>query len=215
MSDIPRKRQTKKPDIENKKPRKAKAPHAPGKKDPKETQFKKGNKVWQMREFPGRKTAHENAEALWEDAVKYFEWAINNPLDNYVIQAGKRIFAPSIRAFTLYDLCHHMGRGGTYLNDIEDRVIGKTDPNKEGYSKKEADFSHIVKVIREVIYNQKYQGAAAGHFKENLIARDIGLHESVNNKLYSGNDEPLKSQISIIQLPDNGRPVNIPGITKE
>lgn len=209
MSDIPRKRQTKKPDLKKEDKPKRK-PHS--------GDFKPGNQIWMQAKLmgkSGRKRIHETASDLFDEAMEYFEWSENNPIQNYIISAGKRILSPLRRPFTLHGLCVYMGVNTRYITDIEERALGKTDPTKPDYSERESDFSQVCFHIREIIYQQKYEGAAVGQFKENLIARDIGLHESVNNKLYSGNDEPLKSQISIIQLPDNGRPVNIPGITKE
>lgn len=198
MNDNTRKKQTKKPDINR---------EADGK-------FKQGNTIWMKAGYPGRPRKFETAEELWIEANKYFEWAVKTPIDDYVIQGGKRIKAPKTRPFTIIELCHFMNCSGQYLNEVENRTLGKTDPLKADYDEKEAEFSVVVKHMKDIVFNQKYQGAAIGMFKENLIARDIGLHESVNNKLYSGNDEPLKSQISIIQLPDNGRPVKIPGSTE-
>ena len=41
--------------------------------------------------------------------------------------------------------------------------------------------------MKEIIYNQKYSGAAAGFFNANIIARDLGLA----NKIAGDKDNPL------------------------
>lgn len=177
------------------------------KKPEREHKFKIGNQYWKNAINPGRKKNHETPIELLEAAYEYFTWAETTPIMESVVSAGKVIKIPKRRPFTLYGLCIHMGVNSRYITDIEDRCIGKTDPTIEDYDQSCYEFSQVVTHIREVIYNQKYEGAAVGHFKEGLIARDLGIHENINNKLYSGNDEPLKSQIHIFQIPDNNRPV--------
>jgi len=43
------------------------------------------------------------------------------------------------------------------------------------------DFLHILSRIDNIIYTQKFEGAAVGAFNANLIARDLGLTEKTDN----------------------------------
>jgi hypothetical protein len=55
-----------------------------------------------------------------------------------------------------------------YFNDFEAGI-------KETKSEINKDFSKVLTHVREVIYNQKFTGAAAGFLNPNIIARDLGL----------------------------------------
>jgi hypothetical protein len=54
--------------------------------------------------------------------------------------------------------------------------------NFEQNNKDSKDFMPIITRIKEIIYNQKFSGAAAGFFNANIIARDLGLSDKVNNE---------------------------------
>lgn len=42
------------------------------------------------------------------------------------------------------------------------------------------DFFGVVRAIRRMIRSQKFEGAAVGVFNSNIIARDLGLTEKIN-----------------------------------
>ena len=52
-------------------------------------EFKKGNQLWRNvdPENIGRKPKFENASALWNNALKYFDYCDNNPIE--VIETKK------------------------------------------------------------------------------------------------------------------------------
>lgn len=58
-----------------------------------------------------------------------------------------------------------------YFNDFESSVKNKKDELSQ-------DFSRIITHVRQIIYRQKFEGAAAGFLNPNIIARDLGLSES-------------------------------------
>ena len=55
---------------------------------------------------------------------------------------------------------------------------------------KSDDLSDISTRIRQIIRNQKFEGAASGFFNANIIARDLGLKEHTDNK--NENNEKVK-----------------------
>ena len=132
----------------------------------------KGNQFWKLRSSHGRKKLFESPELLWEAACEYFQWCIDNPLveeklfhSNGVIIKGKE---NKMRPFTLIGVCHYCDCNKGYFNDFESALKeDKTNLNK--------DFSVVITRIREVIYKQKFEGAAAGFLNPNIIARDLGL----------------------------------------
>ena len=47
--------------------------------------------------------------------------------------------------------------------------------------RKRPEFSGVIRAIDESIKNQKFEGAAAGFFNSNIIARDLGLKDKIES----------------------------------
>lgn len=151
----------------------------------------KGNRFWELRSKHGRDKLFETPELMWEAACEYFKWCQNNPFME-VQQAkvnpvpikdektGKYSWPPNLielpkmRPFTLHGLCLYMDCGTAYFRNFksEERAHG------EG-------FKSVIAKIEEVIYNQKFSGAASGFFNSNIIARDLGLKDSIEQDITS------------------------------
>jgi len=144
----------------------------------------KGNEFWKLRSKHGRDKLFETPELLWEAACEYFQWCEDNPLMS-AEQArsagkpikdkdGKDVFPdpiieiPKMRAFTIQGLCLYLDVNTVYFNQFEKAVCDKSDEISK-------DFSQICSRIRDVIYQQKFTGAAAGFLNHNIIARELGL----------------------------------------
>lgn len=123
----------------------------------------KGNRFWEMRSSHGRNPKFENPTQLWGAATEYFEWVEDNPLEEEkVFHAQGMITKASItkmRAMTITGLCLFMG--------IDEQTLSN-------YEKKE-DFFGVVTRIKNVIYEQKFTGAAADLLNPNIISRELGL----------------------------------------
>ncbi|MBE99331.1 DNA-packaging protein [Flavobacterium coralii] len=133
-----------------------------------------GNQFWKLRSKHGRDKLFSTPELLWDAACEYFEWCDNNPLteDNIeVIRVNgigdeiKRVPKYKMRPYTLNGLCIYLDCCTEYFRKFEDN-------NKDS-----KDFITVITRIREIIYEQKFSGAAAGFFNANIIARDLGLSE--------------------------------------
>jgi len=134
----------------------------------------KGNQFWLQRSKHGRDKLFETPELMLEAATEYFQWCVDNPwIKNEAIKGGERagelISIPIARPFTMEGLCNYLGCNKVYFNHFETALKDKPDTeiNK--------DFSKVITHIREVIYQQKFEGAAVGAFNANIIARDLGL----------------------------------------
>lgn len=125
----------------------------------------KGNRFWEARSSHGRNPKFESPEALWAACCEYFEWADDNPLweGKVFSYQGEIIKAnvPKMRAMTISGLC-------TFL-DITRQTWG-TFRSMEG-------FSDVTSRAEDIIYDQKFSGAAADLLNANIIARDLGLKE--------------------------------------
>lgn len=131
----------------------------------------KGNEYYKLRSKDGRDRIFEKPEELANACNEYFEWAINNPLKESQAFAyqGQVTLAevPKMRPFTLEGLCNFI--------DIAVNTF------KE-YEKKE-DFLTVTTRARQIIYNQKFEGAASGFLNANIIARDLGLSDKQDHNV--------------------------------
>ena len=134
----------------------------------------KNNQFWKARSKHGRDKIFKTPEDLWNAAEEYFQWIEDNPLkEGKIFQYQGEIVNGSItkmRAMTITGLC---------------RFLHITFPTWEEYKKLD-DFSYITHEIEEVIRDQKFSGAAADLLNANIIARDLGLRDGVDNK-HTGN----------------------------
>jgi hypothetical protein len=164
----------------------------------------KGNQFWKLRSKHGRDKLFETPALLWEAACEYFEWCEANPLME-VEQAktpakaakddkGNLYFPPNIielpkmRAFTIRGLCLYLNANEFFFNGFESDMKGKVDDLS-------IDFYQICTRIRDIIYQQKFVGAAAGFLNPNMICRDLGLSD--RNVLAGDKDNPIETKFDI------------------
>jgi len=128
----------------------------------------KGNRFWEARSTHGRKPLFDMPEILWDASVEYFNWVESNPLyESKVVSYqgdNELIPVPLMRAMTVEGLCLFL--------DIDQQTLSN-------YQDKE-DFFGVVASIKNVIRQQKFEGASAGLLNSNIIARDLGLKDSTD-----------------------------------
>ena len=132
--------------------------------------FEQENYLWRMRSKHGRNYFFKTPEALWEAACGYFQWCDEHSVFQIVKgHTSQPVLAlPKLRAYTLKGLCVYLGCGSKYFNHFEAQLAGKTDEVSE-------EFMHIISLIRDVIFEQKFTGAAAGELNPGIIARELNL----------------------------------------
>lgn len=165
-----------------------------------------GNQFWKLRSKHGRDRLFETPELLWEACAEYFETCDDNPfikqeaktvnVGNYqseIAIADMRVMRP----YTIQGLCRYLNANTQYFNQFEESVKDKEDERSKG-------FSLILTRVREIIYEQKYSGAASGFFNANIIARDLGLSDKKDIK-HEGIPAPPPIQTTgpIKELPDS------------
>lgn len=152
-----------------------------------------GNKFWQNRTRHGREKVFASAELMWAAAEEYFEWCDDNPwMKSEAIKSGDKagtlMQIPTQRPYTLSGLCVYLGCNEAYFRTFKAQL-------PEG----EQDYNTVIGNIEQVIYTQKFEGAAVGAFNANIIARDLGLKEKQEI------DHTSKGESIQFYLPDNGR----------
>ncbi len=147
----------------------------------------KKNKYWQLRKNFRGKPPKYTPKKLWDKFVEYCEWIDSNPFKEAVLvqkgitvkdDAGKEkttysVGLPKMRPYTLSGFY-------VYANISNDTFYQ--------YEKKE-EYADITTRIRDIVYTQKFEGAASGFFNSNIIARDLGLADKQENKIIP--EQPL------------------------
>lgn len=168
-------------------------------KNIKEGDKRLGNQFWKLRSKHGRHKLFETPELMWEAACEYFEWVDANPLISVEYDKLKvngkgdeliMIDVPKKRPYTIMALCIYLDCNTKYFNDFKDAI-------KDSSKKIDIGFSEVITRIEEIIQNQKFEGAAAGFFNPNIIARDLGL---IDRKDIKSDDKPLNE--AKVVLPD-------------
>ena len=123
-----------------------------------------GNSWWQLRATSGRKKTFESPEQLWISCQEYFKATEKRKWLRTDFK-GKEVQEDLIPTDTPFTLT------GRYIFlEIDENTwqrYRKEDPYKE--------FWAVVKIVDQIIYNQKFEGAAVGVYNSNIIARDLGL----------------------------------------
>lgn len=131
----------------------------------------KGNQFWKLRSKHGRDKLFNSPELLWEAACEYFDWIDNNPLieTDYRGKDAYAVEIPRKRPYTIIGLCLYLDASQQYWKEFRSNCR-ETAKN----------YLPVITRIEEIIYNQKFEGASAGFFNANIIARDLGLKEKTD-----------------------------------
>lgn len=153
-----------------------------------------GNRFWELRSKHGRKKLFETPDLLWEAAIEYFEWCEENPLPeekvfNYQGEITRTTIA-KMRAMTLSGLCLYLGCNEAYFRTFKSQL-----PDNE------EDFNAVVSKIETVIYNQKFQGAAADLLNANIVSMELGLRQKIDNTLSNPDGTAIAPQINVFTTP--------------
>ena len=148
-------------------------------------QFQAGNQFWKMRETHGRNPIFETPEQLWVAACEYFQWVEDNPLyEEKIFHSQGMITKDTVtkmRAMTISGLCIFLGI---------DRTTWENYRNNP-------DFFRIIKEVEEIIYNQKFTGAASDLLNANIIARELGLADKQQNEHTGADGKPIAHSVEI------------------
>ena len=135
-------------------------------------QFTHGNQLWRRVKNPGRPPKFPYAMTLWNSCVEYFEHEIQG---TYVAEKpgatdeeGNVKLVLRRRPFSQRNLCTYLGiHIDTWLD----------------WKKSRPDFSGVIAMVEQIIFQDKYDGAAIGVFSERLMSRDLGLIDKSETKV--------------------------------
>lgn len=141
-----------------------------------------GNEFWKLGGHPGRPKLY-TPETLWEKAEDYFEWSQENPLnESKPFGTGYAAIVPHPRPFT--------ETGFRIFANISNATWQNYCNGSEEYK----DFLLVTTRIKEIIFTQKFEGAATGFYNANIIARDLGLTDKSD---ITSNGEAIKITLDL------------------
>jgi hypothetical protein len=154
------------------------------------TENKSNHDYWQSRKKIGRPKKIKSPKMLWDLACDYFSQVSNNPIvASFTVHggemAGKSFPSRRIRPFSWQGLDDYLFELGVIVR-LEDYKS-----NKDG---RYNEFADIITRVGNIIYNQKFEGAAVGLFKENIISRELGLVDKSSTELRV--EQPLFPDVS-------------------
>lgn len=138
----------------------------------------KGNNYWEFRSKDGKEPKY-TPKLLWEKAVEYFQWVKDNPLfESVLVAKGIVVNKGKKNEETIYSTALPKMRAMTQKAFQIFADISHT--TWDNYCDKQ-DYVAITTRIGDIIYSQKFEGAAATLLNPNLIARELGLKEYTDN----------------------------------
>lgn len=145
-----------------------------------------GNQFWKARAKHGRDKIFSTSDCLWSSCVEYFQWVEDNPLlEQKIFHANGQITKDTVskmRAMTLTGLRLFLGIDAqTWLN-----------------YKELDDFIEVITRAEEIIYEQKFTGAAADMLNPNIIARDLGLADKKDLQSTDGSMTPKTVDAALV-----------------
>lgn len=132
-----------------------------------------------------RPTIYLQPSEFMKAVVDYFKWCEEHPLlEEQVFQYKGCIVRADkgkMRPFTKQGLA-------TYLGIPVSRL--------DGYKKRGGEWAETVEIIEQVMYDQKFSGAAAGLLNAGIITRDLGLTDKQETTLAgAAGGEPITFNI--------------------
>lgn len=132
-----------------------------------------GNQFWKLRSKHGRDLIFSSPTILWEACIEYFEatdqrkWVKKDWVGKDAIEVDRETSAP----YTL---------SGLYV------FLDITPQTWKDYRTRQ-DFIEVVTRVEQIMYTQKFEGAAVGAYNPSIIARDLQLRDNVDVKSESVN----------------------------
>lgn len=139
---------------------------------------------WKQRySSAGRPRAFKTAKQLWEAACAYFEATDKRKWikTEFNGKDATECHIPIETPYTISGFCIFIGRSRNWWNEIKKNE--NLDP----------EYLEVLARIEDIMFTQKFEGAAVGAFTANIISRDLGLLDR--------SEHILKNEVPL--FPDN------------
>lgn len=161
--------------------------------------MKKGEPgYWAWRKNVGRKKAIRTPQKMWTLACEYFEETDANPfMKNEAIKSGELagtvMQVPTIRPYSWEGFSDYLLSQGI-AGDVDNYRI-----NRDG---RYSEFTGVMREIKAVMFQQKFDGAAVGAFNSNVIVRDLHL---VEKKELEHKHGPSEDYLAALKIASKGK----------
>ena len=139
---------------------------------------------WKLRSKHGRDRLFSTPEDLLQAACEYFSSCDNRPWykEDFIksgVTAGDKVKLNTATPYTLSGLCLYLNASRSWWNAFKERLGEDKKELNDGASK--ADFLEVITRIDDIIYTQKFEGAAVGAFDARIISQDLGLINKIDH----------------------------------
>lgn len=135
----------------------------------------KDQQLWKLRKSTGRHALYETKAKLWRKCVKYFDWVEANPLQKTELVKyegkAKQISIPVMRAMTIRGLCLFLDISRETWHNYRADKRGDEDGHDREY------LAETCSKVEDIIYEQKFTGAAADLLNVQIISSELELKE--------------------------------------
>lgn len=148
----------------------------------------------------GRPKKIESPEQLWLLFRQYRKFAKDNPYkkQDFVGKDGDEIMRKLERPLTFVGFEVYLYER-MIINDL-----GDYDKNKDD---RYAAFAPIIRAIKAYIEQDQFEGATVGIYKENIIARKLGLADKQEARQVDGKGNDVLPPAPTIQVFNSGPPL--------
>lgn len=138
------------------------------------TTFKPGNDFWKRRTKFDQNALFTDPTELLNACEEYFEYTSSRAWvkEDWVGKDAKKVERKTQPPFTISGLCTFLGVSEAWWRQFK---------SSKTYQENTA-FSTVFAHVEQIIYTQKFEGAAVGAYHWAIIARDIGLKEPSDPK---------------------------------
>ena len=132
-----------------------------------------GNSFWELRSKHGRDALFTSAELLWEAAYEYFKatearkWKKKDWVGKDAYEVTRETETP----FTIAGFCIYVNASRSWYNAFKKRKEEEDDK----------DFIEVLSRIENIMFAQKFEGAAVGAFNHSIISMELGLINKTEN----------------------------------
>lgn len=152
----------------------------------------RGNQFWKLRSKHGRNKLFASPDLLWEAACEYFEYTDKRKWikKDWVGKDATEVERETPPPYTMQGLCLYLDCNPDYFNRFIEALEGKEDQES-------IDFCHIAMRVKQIIFTQKFEGAAVGIYQHNIIARELGLREKTDTEVSGKDGKPIEQSVEI------------------
>jgi len=147
-----------------------------------------GNQLWRLRTKHGRDRIFGDADVLWGEACKYFDWCDRHPWERVELVKyqgyATETEVPLGRPYSMDGLTVYLGVSESYFRTAKSELRAKIEKGKA--SPAEVSLLETIERIEQTVRSQQIEGAMVGVFSASLTARLNGLSDNVN--LSNGNE---------------------------